>query len=626
MKKFLALFSIFAIVLFFSLQVAHAMDDPEGDTRHTLVKTTTPEHLLGTFEPLPLEVIENIIFNIKKIKLKTNTQFNYALDEKNIIKLRRVNTIFKDYVDGFFPRFQRKCLSIVSNLDLDELLSYENFARLKIKVSPSKSPQEQSASIDLSCLETFSNLQELSIQAPPHTKLRFSPYLTRLTFLKESYLTKDQFQYLHTVTNLKSLILLKSDLPLYPHNLIPFFYFTNLTELDLSQWWLRHPSENQRKQELVNKDISFLNTQLAKMTNLRYFSLPTTRDNCVQANGKRIMAFPPIIQDKSLSCLTNLESLMFPGTTAYYNPTDNSISCLTKLKNLSLPYVEEGPSPITVASLSKLTHLTNLNGSVVERLTGEALGLLTKVKRMTLDEYTCITLDDLRPLVNLRGLGIDKANIAAHNLKNYTNLRTLILSRNSTITDDDLKNCTNLHTLVLSGSPTITDNCLDNLLNLTNLAIYTDEKITGSSFAKLTNLTELTVKSSKVRVDNICQLSNLIKLSIEPFEGVNDFYKLFRLPNLKALFFDPAGGRLDPFQTSNMLNELVNLHKLAGKDFEEELTSEIEEMRIRDIPSNPEVSDEFSGDAYFKYIDEYFVLICKVFKAHFGDTKELFLW
>lgn len=96
-----------------------------------------------------------------------------------------------------------------------------------------------------------------------------------------------------------------------------------------------------------------------------------------------------------------------------------------------------------------------------------------------------------------------------------TNLNTLRIPNNTTLTDASLETLTSLRTLVLENACHITDSSLQNLTNLTYLDLSRNSKITNSAVSKLVNLRTLILDGNQKITDQaVSCLTSLTRISL----------------------------------------------------------------------------------------------------------------
>lgn len=167
---------------------------------------------------------------------------------------------------------------------------------------------------------------------------------------------------------------------------------------------------------------------------------------------------------------------------------------------------------ISVETLSHLTNLTYLD-------TGSF-------------EHSQFTLP-LPPLPKLKYLSLilPESCVSDTNLKAYTTLTSLTLTRNPNITDEDIISLTNLTELGLWGNKKITNAALKFLTKLEFLSLMSNKKITDGGITHLINLTSLRLTFNKIITDEgIAPLTKLKTLI-----GGNNITAIGRaaLPNLE---------------------------------------------------------------------------------------------
>jgi hypothetical protein len=118
---------------------------------------------------------------------------------------------------------------------------------------------------------------------------------------------------------------------------------------------------------------------------------------------------------------------------------------------------------------------------------------------LSLTNNECITFHALTGLLGLTSLDLSDTPLSSRPqspfcLSVLTNLTTLNLSNNWTVTDEGLLGLTNLKTLMLRIQSRITDASLSQMTQLTALDLAGNTQITNASVSLLTDLQSLSLQ------------------------------------------------------------------------------------------------------------------------------------
>jgi hypothetical protein len=122
-------------------------------------------------------------------------------------------------------------------------------------------------------------------------------------------------------------------------------------------------------------------------------------------------------------------------------------------------------------------------------------------------------------------------------LNQFSNLRTLDLSFNKFVTNEEIMTLPNLKRLVLEHNRTITDQGIQALTQLTNLNLRHNSIVSNRGISTLTNLEKINIRSNQqITMDGISYLINLKKITANLFSD-NSITKerLSHLTNLKKI-------------------------------------------------------------------------------------------
>ena len=228
--------------------------------------------------------------------------------------------------------------------------------------------------------------------------------------------------------------------------------------------------------DLINKSITMMdrtecahidNDRLKKMVNLHALQLDNRlRFNCIRKNMSAEL-------NDNLKALVNLRTLDLSRVKSYINI---NIKPLTNLQSLKLNRVEItceelsrlpqlrtleicfGNNTITDDGLTQLTNLTDLSFTTWYSLKGKCLSALPRLKRLELIEnifaYGNVTDEILSGLSNLEELIlVGPTRITKNGLKPLVNLKTLGVYGYNSITAEAINQVTSLCSLNLSFCP-----------------------------------------------------------------------------------------------------------------------------------------------------------------------------
>jgi Leucine-rich repeat (LRR) protein len=222
--------------------------------------------------------------------------------------------------------------------------------------------------------------------------------------------------------------------------------------------------------------------------------------------------------------------------------TDEGLVGLTNMKKLRLLNFDMNRN-ITNFGLKLMTNVTQLGLRNNLYLTDDGISQLTNLKILYL--HTSQITNGMKNLVNLTSLSlhIDTDQIENDVLSNLSNLKTLDISGNNSITDIGLKNLTNLTSLKSNGNITsdsvkyltnlkelnlennflVSNLGIKNLFNLQHLNILNNKKITDEGISLLTNLTSINMKCClSITNIGIKNLSNITQLNISQCPCITD--------------------------------------------------------------------------------------------------------
>ena len=200
-----------------------------------------------------------------------------------------------------------------------------------------------------------------------------------------------------------------------------------------------------------------------------------------------------------------------------------------------------------------MTNLTNLSLVWNSKITGSCVNNLTNLTHLRyLQGRYGNSKVNFDKLTNLRSLNLDfDDSISDDKLSKLTNLTHLSLDENGKITNKGISTLSNLTSLVLiDNNNGIDDIGLDNITNLRYLSLQ-DWNITDNYVSRLTNLTYLSLGSSGwITNMGISNLQSLICLNISPLKYKIASNGYSHLQNLKYVIRDR--------EFANITKELAN--------------------------------------------------------------------
>jgi len=652
MKNLLGSVSKVVLILCLNLQVAHGMvsednkkqgikrkveddiqitaeDDHESPAKKQ--KTTTPDSMESPSENAASEEEESSEDSTLSTRPRSWTFHDHfrekprhlprvAYEEKSTTTQKL--EFFPDFFSGVRPPKTPKLVFHYFGDGLEELVNIaEIFENILINLRKTKTTLDRYFRDDENLFENLSDIPLSDI----YNILQFSLVNKAFKggvdrFLQENYMpliTKIKPVDLERFTKYKQLRLADSD---NLSILSTVYYVPTLTNLNKLVLYLNLP---------VNLDFPPNLTHLHVVMNMDFFRAHNV---------------------KALSKLSRLQSLIL---SIYNLAVDTLKECLTLTNLTALDYGDSTSGcsePVCETVLhalnTDLVQMSNLKrlifGIPYDAFKDDALSQLTTLECLELSGYSKITAKSIVCLTNLTALKVnspheDMTDLLSHPLTNLTsleadcwggltsavlrafpNLHTLYIGD---APSTDLKFLTNLRTLSILRGGDITDADLGDLTHLTSLSIGNAPQLVGRFLFKLTKLKKLIAFNTNIRVSNICKIPNLKVLSFcNSKYPHHNIYKFFTLPNLEALYLGPS----TPLQYSNMLKQLITLHASSGKRFDSALIHEIDAMRKATIPSflYPEYIPSQESN---RFVNKFHDLIKKVFKAHFGATKELTL-
>ena len=215
--------------------------------------------------------------------------------------------------------------------------------------------------------------------------------------------------------------------------------------------------------------------------------------------------------------------------TTHTNFTDLTMSLFPVLRQLC---IDKFPA-VTPAVLLGMTNLMHLEIRDDARIRDDFIGLLTQLTSLDLTGNNTITSGGLRPLTNLRRLCLDdQAGVTDFD---GPRLRHLSLVDNRAFYGEALVRLTGLHSLDLSHNRVFTDHAISSLTTLQILYLNSNRVISADGLRTLTGLTELNLtRDSVVTDDGLAPLTNLRSLNLSHNPMISDA-GLATLVNLEHL-------------------------------------------------------------------------------------------
>jgi hypothetical protein len=168
----------------------------------------------------------------------------------------------------------------------------------------------------------------------------------------------------------------------------------------------------------------------------------------------------------------------------------------------------------------------------------EGLGSLSNLTSLSLMSEVSITAGVVSRLTGLRSLFLKhNRSLADNGLFGLSNLTTLSLERNATISNCGISQLVQLRSLSLAANAKITDNALSLLTNLTWLDLYDGQLITDKSLSCLSNLRTLDLRG-RARVSGrgvAPSQSSLTALHLDAYSEWITNADLSRMTNLEVL-------------------------------------------------------------------------------------------
>ena len=208
-------------------------------------------------------------------------------------------------------------------------------------------------------------------------------------------------------------------------------------------------------------------------------------------------------------------------------------------------------------------------------------------------------------------------------LKAFTNLTSLNLAGNDSITDESLSCLTNLKRLFL-GDTIITDNSVKYLVNLEILCTYNEGLlITSHSLRYLTNLTSLRIQISGELfgpvLETLPKLSTL-HLEVGSFMTPKDLYGMTNLTQLTLSLDDVTYGLCDMEFKSRLFKHLPKLQLLEEIDVYGHKTTESRDQNEQKVALRKKFLDEVKKDnPYSSWINIHYT-VDELVKEHLENN------
>lgn len=192
---------------------------------------------------------------------------------------------------------------------------------------------------------------------------------------------------------------------------------------------------------------------------------------------------------------------------------NKNIKFLKKLNIKRIFYNIELDKTSSIYDIRELTNLYSLHIPYDTKLTENhhLISSFTSLKHLIIGEFNILN-DDVKLLTNLKTLNLEyNKTITQEGLCNLTRLRKLNLESNQHIID--LQKMSNLQWLNIRWSPIIRDNGIQTLTNLTHLDLFKNNNITDNGIRALTNLKTLNLSTNKsitdIGIQNLTNITNL---------------------------------------------------------------------------------------------------------------------
>lgn len=363
--------------------------------------------------------------------------------------------------------------------------------------------------------------------------------------------------------------------------------------VDHSNWILNHFSTLSNL-ELMSSKIT--NTTIMKLTNLTSLTL---------GSGEKITY-------EGVSCLTNISNLSVGFCEFNAEDQRDFLKIFTNLKSLTLYSF----SDFRFSTYEYLSNITSLR--VSDKVPNRFLKHLTNL--VVLSAWDGINDSELMLLSNLISLRIPSGDVTSESISKLTNLTSLDLGWNESISASaieeavnlkylDIRECfamrglldmsklTKLESLYVSGVKLL-PRSLRRLTNLTFLHFGYEGRSKVSCLENLPLLSHLALSSNySLEDDDIVKLSNLTRLELLEYNQITD-EGLSKLTNLKSLTVDVSWVSNDEGEISNEgLTSLVNLTSLSIRDpYDDAISDEgilsLTNLSEIDVTRNPYISIE----------------------------------
>ena len=556
LKKVLAFFIVFIIVLQNLATLAYATENVEGKTEETVEKSEVDES----------EIITTLDSELKKYLIDLN---NIDINNDGEISIQEIENIESIYIGSRYSVKSLEGLQYAKKLKI--FSCYINSNNINLSLEP---------------LYNLPNLKELSISAYNTNEAFDMSKLSNFKYLENLYIygnIKNEYA-LWNYTQLKILTInLNSD--------IDFNGIQNLNNLENLYIGINSNSNTIFDLNLIANMTKLQNFRInGQITNKQVF-------NNLQQITDLTLTDAYIVDLDFLENLINLRSLTL---------TKNKITDISKLRNLTnLGYLNLKNNPI------------NINSDENQKIYDELIKNGVYIEIDKYDESEIITIPDAGLKECLLNCNIDTNNddeISIQEMQkiqylniysNYeirsleglqyaTNLKQLVLSfsyNNSNVSLEPIYNLSNLEKLVLYNGILEETNFefLKGLTNLKELEIYNLNKdVDLTSLGNYTDITSLTIKSNKQlnNIEALAKITALNKLGISQYSNNElDLKILNKLENLEDL--DISG---------NLKNQeaLWNMTKLKKLQFS--VNSNVDFDGIQKL-KNLEYF-KFSGDIY----------------------------
>ncbi|KAL9647362.1 hypothetical protein ABK040_011727 [Willaertia magna] len=498
--------------------------------------------------------LPNYIFKLKKLKILAS---NYLLRKFTNLNILICYTIVQQ---DLFKLTNLEKLSVNGNTyNIDSLSNLKNLKYLKLR---------NNKQLNDEWFKELFNLTKIDLFNCCNIYGKYFINFTKLKSLKLEMCENIMDTNFINFNNLEKVCI--KNCPIITFNFLQ--NFTNLQKLII---------------EITENNINNINTYLNKLINLKILKLYAYKESL---KNKEI----------NITCfknLTNLETLFIGfSVNQFLKVKDEHFKNLKNLKNLHL--ILEDNLELKGNFLKELTNLEILNCNVVfennyykyltkltkleiknnkKEITDENIIYLTNLKNLILKNLKInIKQNHLQKLLNnLNTINIDRSKLTGnYSLFKFTPNLTMLSAVTTNISDNDLIFLNKLKSLNISKCENINGECFFSLKNLIELNCSFCKNINFEYLINLPQLEKLEIQSTKVKDEDLNNLTNLCFLNVCNCDNLLSGEFLLRMNNLKGL-------------------------ELEGLSFQEELTEkEIEDVKrkIKEGIVLSEIREEFAKE------------------------------